>query len=108
MNPNWSQVYGIARIVVPAVISVLAFTHVITDSMAANLTVFVASVLGSSALSAMGNTDASIVKAASVVQGVKPIEVTPAAAPSIQALAADNGVPSVVAVPSFPPTTQRR
>jgi hypothetical protein len=102
MNPNWSQITGIARIVGPAIIGILAQTHVISDSMATNLSVFLASILGSAVWSGFANTNANIVKTASVVQGVKPIEIGPSAAPDLQKIAIDHTVPTVVVAPPAP------
>ena len=56
------------------------------------------------------HTDAAKLQTAGAVAGVKPIEVTSAAAPDLQRLAADPTVPSVVvAAPTYvPPSASMR
>jgi hypothetical protein len=100
-TPNWSQIIGVARILVPAVIAVLAFTHVITDSMATNMTAFALSVLGSSIWSGVSNSDLNIAKAAASTQGVQ-VVVDRTAAPELQQAAVDPKVKDIVRADAAP------
>jgi hypothetical protein len=54
--------------------------------------------------------DSKVVQTASQVPGVAPIQVTPAASPAIQAMAADSSIPTVVPASSAPlsPTASQR
>jgi hypothetical protein len=81
MNP--SQIYGILRIVTPALIGVLAQQHVITDNSAANWTVLALSILGSAALSGNANTTLNLSKTVAAVPGLQ-VHVDDTAPPELQ------------------------
>ncbi len=104
-TPNWSQVIGVARLLIPGVIGSLALTHVITDSMATNLTAFAISILGSSIWSGISNSDLNISKAAASTQGVQ-VVVGRTASPELQVAAANRTDPALKdIVPAPPPFT---
>src|SRR5580765_3331258 len=56
------------------------------------------------------HSNTSVVQQAGAISGVKPVEITPSAAPELQKLAMDPAVPSVVVAPPayVPPTSMRR
>ena len=106
---NWSQYAGILRIVLPAAASFAIGKGWITQDMYTQVGSALALIVASGGWSASANTDASIVKTASVVQGVEPIKISAYAAPALKALAADESVPTVK--PADPPVynpSQRR
>lgn len=71
MNFNPSQLFGILRIVGPAVIAVLAQQHLITDNSAANWTALLISVIGSAAWSSTANSTLNLSKAVAAVPGLQ-------------------------------------
>src|ERR1017187_4573687 len=101
MNP--SQIYGVLRIVAPAIIGILAQQHMITDNSAVNWTGLVLSVLGSAALSGGANTTLNLSKAVAAVPGLK-VHVDETMAPPEMVVAAANRSDSAVAdiVPAAP------
>ncbi len=105
MNP--SQITGIIRIVGPAIIGVLAFTGVISDSMATNLTTFIVTVAGAAIWSGVSNTTLNLSKAVASTTGLQ-VHVDATAPPELQA-AAGNVRDIVSAVPPPNPyATSRR
>jgi hypothetical protein len=106
---NSSQITGIIRIVGPAIIGVLAFTGVISDSVATNLTTFIATAAGAVVWSAVSNTTLNLSKAVAATPGLQ-VQVDHNAPPELQAAAADCSVRDIVpVVPSLNPyATQRK
>lgn len=106
---NHSQITGIIRIVGPAIIGVLAFTGVISDSVATSLTTFLATVAGSAVWSAVSNTTLNLSKAVAATPGLQ-VQVDHNATPEMKAAAADRSVRDIVPVvpPSNPYATQRK
>jgi hypothetical protein len=99
---NWPQIAGIGRIVVPAIIGVLAQQHIITDNSAANWSVLLISILGSAALSGNANTTLNLSKAVAAVPGLK-VHVDERAPPEMQEAAANRSDPAVADIVSAVP-----
>ena len=104
MNVNSSQIYGILRIAIPSVIAILAYLHVISDSMATNLTAMVLSLLGSVAVSAYANTTLNLSKTVAATPGLQ-VHVDTNAPAELQEAAADRTVKDIVPATGAPTPT---
>lgn len=111
---NFSQFYGILRIVLPSAAAFAIGKGWISQDTYTQVGGALAAIVAAGGFSAVANTDGNLVKTASAVQGVaEPIRIAADAPAALQALANDTNVPGVqpaspYTAPTYPSATQRR